>query len=41
MLDCATNRVLQVLRQADEMRMISAYNSYFITSLVSATWRKC
>ena len=41
LLDCATDRVLEVLRQAREMRMMSDYHSYFVTSLVSATWRKC
>jgi ionotropic kainate glutamate receptor 2 len=37
LLDCATDRVLDVLQQAREVKMISVYHSYFITSLVSAT----
>lgn len=37
LLDCAADSVLQVLRQAREVRMMSDYHSYFITSLVSAT----
>lgn len=37
LLDCATDRVLHVLRQAREVKMMSDYHSYFITSLVSAT----
>jgi hypothetical protein len=41
LLDCATDSVLQVLRQADELKMMSDYHSYFITSLVSVTWRHC
>lgn len=41
LLDCATDSVLQVLRQARELKMMTDYHSYFITSLVSATWRKC
>jgi hypothetical protein len=37
LLDCATDHVLDILQQAREVKMISVYNSYFITSLVSAT----
>lgn len=36
LLDCTVERVLQFLRQAREVRMMSDYHSYFITSLVSA-----
>ena len=41
LLDCATDSVLQVLEQALEVKMMSDYHSYFITSLVRVTWRKC
>lgn len=37
LLDCAVERVLQVLRQAREIRMMSDYHSYFITSLDTHT----
>lgn len=37
LLDCATDRVLDVLQQARDVKLISVYHSYFITSLVSAT----
>jgi hypothetical protein len=41
LLDCATDSVVRVLQQACELRMMSVYHSYFITSLVSATWLQC
>lgn len=37
LLDCATDSVLPVLRNARELRMISDYHSYFITSLDTHT----
>ncbi|KDR09166.1 glutamate receptor ionotropic, kainate 2-like isoform X2 [Zootermopsis nevadensis] len=37
LLDCATDRVLDVLQQARDVKLISVYHSYFITSLDTHT----
>ena len=35
-LDCAFEKIENVLRQADEIGLVNDYYSYFITSLVSS-----
>jgi Receptor family ligand binding region. len=34
-LDCSTERIYEVLKQAQQIGMMSDYHSYLITSLVS------
>lgn len=36
-LDCSTERIYDVLKQAQQIGMMSDYHSYLITSLVSMT----